>query len=199
MLYWIRNLTLVCCLTMSAATAADQPAPAPAPAPAAAPAPAGPAAPVAGPAAPAQPVAGTPADPSAAGTVPPSSNGSVATPPPQPGEQHQAGLMDSLGTLIPMLAIFGFFFYFMLIRPEQRRRKEHDNMLATIKKGAQVLTASGLYGTVQDVQGDAVLITIDEKNKVTVKMQKAYVQAVIGANGQPANATSAALPAADKK
>ena len=103
--------------------------------------------------------------------------------------------------MVPLLLIMGFIFYFMLIRPEQKRRKEQEAMVTQIKKGTQVLTSSGIFGVVQDVQGDALLITIDDKNKVTVKMQKNFVVAVIGGAGLPSvTPAPAATPAStDKK
>lgn len=94
-------------------------------------------------------------------------------------------LMGQLSSMLPILLIVGFFFYFMLIRPEQKRRKEQENMLNTIKKGSNVLTFSGIFGVIQDVQGDSVLVAIDQAGKVIVKMQKSHIQSVLGAGATP--------------
>lgn len=63
-----------------------------------------------------------------------------------------------------MLAIF----YFFIIRPQQRKSKEHQNMLGNLKKGDQVLTQGGLYGTVQGFKGGALELKIADNVKVLV-------------------------------
>jgi preprotein translocase subunit YajC len=53
-------------------------------------------------------------------------------------------MMQTLG----MLAIMGFIFYFLLIRPQQKRAKEHDVLMKTIRTGDKITTSSGIIGIV---------------------------------------------------
>jgi preprotein translocase subunit YajC len=55
-----------------------------------------------------------------------------------------AQMMQTLG----MLAIMGFIFYFLLIRPQQKRAKEHDVLMKTIRTGDKITTSSGIIGIV---------------------------------------------------
>lgn len=59
-----------------------------------------------------------------------------AQPPPNP-----------IMSLVPIIAIF-LIFYFLLIRPQQKQAKEHEKMLADLKKGDKILTTGGMYGTI---------------------------------------------------
>ena len=74
--------------------------------------------------------------------------------------------------LIAMLAIF----YFLLIRPQQKRAKQHKAMLEALKKGDQVLTTGGLVGRVVDIDGDILSIDL---GSTTVSLGRAYVVSVM--------------------
>ena len=56
-------------------------------------------------------------------------------------------------SLVPIAAIF-LIFYVLLIRPQQKQQKEHEEMLRAIKPGDKILTSGGLYGTVTGLKGD---------------------------------------------
>jgi len=77
--------------------------------------------------------------------------------------------------LLPILGML-LIFYFLLIRPQQKRQKEMQKMLQSIKKGDRVVTASGLYGTVVGVKDDIVVLTIADN--VKVEMMKNAVTAI---------------------
>ena len=77
-----------------------------------------------------------------------------------------------LAALTPMLAIF----YFLLIRPQQKRAKQHKAMLEALKKGDQVLTTGGLVGRVVDIDGDILSIDL---GSTTVSLGRAYVVSVM--------------------
>lgn len=77
--------------------------------------------------------------------------------------------------LLPILGML-VIFYFLMIRPQQKRQKELQKMLTAIKKGDRVLTASGLYGVVAGVKDDIVVLKIAED--VKVEMLKSAVTAV---------------------
>jgi len=64
--------------------------------------------------------------------------------------------------LVGMLAIF----YFLLIRPQQKRQKELQKMISALKKGDRVVTASGMYGSIAGLRDDVVVVEIADGVKV---------------------------------
>jgi preprotein translocase subunit YajC len=64
-------------------------------------------------------------------------------------------------------SFFGIF-YFLLIRPQQKRQKEHKALLSNLKKGDQVITAGGMYGKITGLTDTAVTLEIAEKIRVKV-------------------------------
>lgn len=78
--------------------------------------------------------------------------------------------------LIPMVLIFGVF-YFLIIRPEQKKQKTHQEMLKNLKKNDKVLTVGGVQGVVVSVEDTTVVLRLDENCRVT--FQKDSVTAVI--------------------
>lgn len=71
------------------------------------------------------------------------------------------------GMMIPMLLIFGIF-YFMLIRPQQRKEKERKNMIAGLKSGTKVMFSGGILGTIVNVKDSTFIIKIADGVKVEV-------------------------------
>ena len=69
--------------------------------------------------------------------------------------------------LIMLVAIFAIF-YFLMIRPESKRRKERQAMMDSLTRGDKVVTIGGLYGEIQDVHDDRLVIRIAEDLKVEV-------------------------------
>lgn len=79
-----------------------------------------------------------------------------------------SGLLGQMGGILPIILIF-VVFYFLLIRPQQKRAKTHREMLGNIRRGDRVVTGGGIYGTVTKVVSDAELvIQIAEAVKVRV-------------------------------
>jgi preprotein translocase subunit YajC len=72
-----------------------------------------------------------------------------------------------------LMAAFIALFYFMLIRPQQRRAKEHQALLTKLASGDEVVTSGGLLGRITDV-GDT-FVTLEVADGVRVKVQKAQV------------------------
>jgi len=70
----------------------------------------------------------------------------------------------------PILLMVGMFaiLYFFMIRPQQKRAKEHQAMLKTLAKGDQVLTSGGIFGSVVGVKDDRVVLRVDENCKLEV-------------------------------
>ena len=74
------------------------------------------------------------------------------------------------GSLISTLVMFGaviLIMYFLMIRPQQKRQKEHQKMLDSIKKGDKVITTAGMHGTVVDIDGSSFVIQVAENVKIT--------------------------------
>ncbi len=92
-------------------------------------------------------------------------------PAPQGGQGAGGGLMGFL----PLILIF-VIFYFLLIRPQQKRAKEHKTMLDNLKKGDKVVLSGGEYGVIEDVKANSVVVKIAEN--VKVKYGKAYIAAL---------------------
>ena len=68
---------------------------------------------------------------------------------------------------IPILLVM-VIFYMLILRPQQRRQKEHQSMLGDLKRGDRVLTNGGIFATIQDVKDDLFVCTISEGVKVEV-------------------------------
>ena len=83
-------------------------------------------------------------------------------------------------SLFPLL-IIGVLFYFILLRPERRKHKEHANLLTGLKKNDKVVTIGGIYGKVFDVQReqDRVTLKIDEANNTKIDVTFAAIARVI--------------------
>ncbi|MDJ0941388.1 MAG: preprotein translocase subunit YajC [Woeseiaceae bacterium] len=83
---------------------------------------------------------------------------------------------DPFGFLLPMLIIFGAF-YFLLIRPQQKKQKAHTELVNNLEVGDEVLTAGGILGKITDVTDHYVAIEIGENT--VIKMQKGSVSQVV--------------------
>ena len=78
---------------------------------------------------------------------------------------------------IPLILIF-VIFYFFLIRPQQKRAKEHKSMVASLKRGDEVITSGGIVGTVERILGnDKVDLLIAEN--VTVQVVQSTIQSLL--------------------
>ena len=79
-------------------------------------------------------------------------------------------------TFLPIILIF-VIFYFLLIRPQQKRQREHQNMLERISKGDRVVTSGGMYGTVVGVKDNIVVLRIADD--VKVEFAKSSVSGIV--------------------
>jgi len=68
-------------------------------------------------------------------------------------------------------------FYFMLIRPQNKRRKEHQNLLAGLQKGDEVVTAGGMVGVINKVEDDFVKVQVAPN--IEIRVQKSAVGATL--------------------
>lgn len=76
---------------------------------------------------------------------------------------------------IPLILIFAIF-YFLLIRPQQKKTKEHTVSLEALKAGDAVVTSGGIYAKVTKIDGDTAVVEIADKVKVTVVKSQLYPQ-----------------------
>ncbi len=89
-----------------------------------------------------------------------------------PAEGTQGGAGSLVATFLPLVLIF-LVFYFLLIRPQQKRAREHEKFVENLKNGQKVITAGGLIGHVVKVEGDEVLLEVGKD--VRVRVQKNYI------------------------
>lgn len=71
-------------------------------------------------------------------------------------------------SLFPIILIF-VIFYFMLIRPQKNKEKEHQEMLNRLNKNDEVVTSSGIHGTIVNVKDKTVILRIDENVKIEIE------------------------------
>ncbi|KAA5607527.1 preprotein translocase subunit YajC [Roseospira marina] len=112
--------------------------------------------------------------------------------------------MGSLGAFLPLILIF-VIFYFLLIRPQQKRMKEHKAMLEAIRRGDRIVTNGGIIGTVVKVQNDTE-VSVEIADGVRVRVMRDMIANVLSktepvsgggdGKGKPANEETAAAPAA---
>ncbi|MBN2070211.1 MAG: preprotein translocase subunit YajC [Candidatus Krumholzibacteriota bacterium] len=94
---------------------------------------------------------------------------------PQSGEGGNPLMM-----FVPIILIF-VVFYLILIRPQQKKQKEHQNLLSQLRKGDKVVTNGGLYGTIVDAKDHVAVIKIAEN--VKVEIVKSAIATVIERKG----------------
>jgi len=82
-------------------------------------------------------------------------------------ETPAAGGMGQLMGFAPLIILF-VIFYFLLIRPQQKKAKEHREMVSKLEKGDTVITSGGIHGTITGVAEDIVTVEIAENVKVKV-------------------------------
>ena len=84
---------------------------------------------------------------------------------------------SGIGQFIPLILIFVIFYYF-LIRPQQKKAKEHKLMVASLKRGDEVVTSGGIVGKVERILGnDKVDLLISEN--VTVEVVQSTIQSLL--------------------
>src|SRR3974390_1189479 len=71
------------------------------------------------------------------------------------------------GMLLPLMLMFGIM-YFLVILPQQRQRKKVQEMLGAIKNGDKVITTSGIYGTINGIDGDTIILKIADNVKIRI-------------------------------
>lgn len=85
--------------------------------------------------------------------------------------------MDALAQFIPLILIFGIM-YFLLIRPQQKRMKEHQAMVEALRRGDQIVTQGGLIGKVAKVKDDKE-VEVEIAEGVKVRVVRATISQVL--------------------
>jgi len=93
-----------------------------------------------------------------------------------------AGLLSFGNPMFLMIAMLGIF-YFLLIRPQQKRQKEHKQMLANLHKGDAIFTSGGLRGKITAI--DEEVLTLEIADKVRVKVNRAAVGGMLSKSEAP--------------
>ena len=89
----------------------------------------------------------------------------------QNSSQSGSGLLGFL----PIILI-GLVFYLLILRPQTKQRKQHENTLANLKKGDKIITRGGLYGKIINFQGkDESKVTIDAGSEIKLNISRSYI------------------------
>ena len=81
------------------------------------------------------------------------------------------------GFLIPLGLMFAIM-YFLVIMPQQRQRKKMQAMLAELKAGDKIITSGGIYGTINGIDGDSVILKISSEPQVRIRIARAAIAQV---------------------
>lgn len=95
-------------------------------------------------------------------------------------DAHAEAAAQPAGGGTEMLVMIGIFFaimYFMIIRPQQKRQKEHTSLMNSLSKGDEVVTNGGMMGKIKGVSEDVVRIELAEN--VVIKVQKHAIASVL--------------------
>lgn len=87
---------------------------------------------------------------------------------------QQAGLMN----FVPLILIF-MVFYFLLVRPQQKKMKEHQKTLNHLKNGDKVQTSSGIFGTVKSIDDKESVVELEIATNVTIRIAKYSISSVL--------------------
>lgn len=98
---------------------------------------------------------------------------STAVPPTSPPTAAQP---STLGMMLPF-ALMALVFYFLMIRPQQKKMKEHDQMMSTLQKGEEVITRAGIIGKIHGIAEKFITLEVDQN--VRIKVLKNQIETVL--------------------
>jgi|SRR5467141_319491 preprotein translocase subunit YajC len=90
----------------------------------------------------------------------------------------QASGSGIFGNLWMPLGLMFAIMYFMVIMPQQRQRKKTQEMLGALKAGDKIITNGGIYGTVNGIDGDSVILKISSEPQVKIRIARAAIAQV---------------------
>ena len=100
----------------------------------------------------------------------------------QGGGAAAQGGASSFSSFIPLILMF-VIFYFLLIRPQQKKAKDHREMVGSLKKGDRIVSSGGLYGRITGL--DENTLTVEIADKVRVKIARGNVSILASTSSQP--------------
>jgi preprotein translocase subunit YajC len=89
------------------------------------------------------------------------------------GDAPQGGDLFQIAFLIGLFVLF----YFIAIRPQRKRQKEHTELISALSKGDEVVTSSGILGKISSLDDTYIVLTVSEK--VELKFQRVHIHAVL--------------------
>jgi len=107
-----------------------------------------------------------------------------------PGGDAAGG--NPITAFLPLILMFAIF-YFLLIRPQQKKAKQHREYLSGLKRGDFILTGGGIYGRIQEVHGDK--LTVEIAKDLNIEINRSYVA---GPGDAPAASAKAESKTKDK-
>ena len=102
--------------------------------------------------------------------------------------------MESIGAFLPLILIFGVF-YILLIRPQQKKVKQHSEMLKNLRRGDKIITSGGIIGTINKVADNREL-NVEVSENVEIKIAPGMVADLYT---QPDNQKKQSIPKTDNK
>jgi len=88
---------------------------------------------------------------------------------------YAEGQGGGFGAFLPLIIIFAIF-YFLLIRPQQKKAKQHKQVLGSLKKGDRVVSSGGMHGVITGLTDD--MVTMEISPKVRVKLSRSYIAGI---------------------
>lgn len=107
------------------------------------------------------------------------------------GSAGGAGAAGGFASFIPLILIF-VVFYFLLIRPQQKQAKQHQQFLSELKKGTRVLTKGGIHGIITELDGN--VLSLEIAKDIVIKVSRDAIAGAINKDG-----TSVVAAKGDKK
>lgn len=89
----------------------------------------------------------------------------------------QPSTTQGIISMLPMIAILVLFMYFMVIRPQSKRAKDHKKLMDSLQKGDEVVTLGGILGKIEKISDDFVIINIAENTNITI--QKSAISNIV--------------------
>lgn len=92
--------------------------------------------------------------------------------------EEKTDIFGKFSHLVPLVLIF-IVFYFLLIMPQQRKMKEQKNLINSAKKGDKVLTASGIFATIVEINSANDEVSLQISENVVIKMLKSHIVTIL--------------------
>ena len=95
--------------------------------------------------------------------------------------QQTDGTASLISSLLPFVLII-LVFYFLILRPQQKRAKQREKLLSGVQRGDKIITSGGVHGTVEGIEDNTLLVKIADN--VKVKMEKSAIATIVGLTDQ---------------